>query len=331
VNPHRYRVFGRAIESEIPLDDLAPAPAGPAHWELRRGCSGPDEQPLELVGRHLVERWEYRLYRTPDGLRLMFAEQYVFDLSPDGRRIVWYPLPGALQENVRALVLGPVLALAQSLEGGFCLHGSAVATAEGGIAFLGSKYQGKSTLSLALTRAGARLLSDDCVAIDMGQELVVRPGVHSVRLWNDSAEMLRADQMRARLLRGVKNTLADLPTAMLQEAAVPLRAVYLLESVSPLHAEAAVARVPVPPALASVSVAYHTKIPQPLLGLDGTALQFQRAVALVRSVPVFRLRVVRDFTRLDAVARTLLAWHGSGTGDEVTGDSVGAGLASTFS
>ncbi|HEY9448702.1 MAG TPA: hypothetical protein VIQ60_03080, partial [Gemmatimonadaceae bacterium] len=48
----------------------------------------------------------------------------------------------------------------------------------------------------------------------------------------------------------------------------------------------------------------------PLLGKSEASVLLDRAVRLAVAVPVYTLRVARDFARLDDVVQQLLTWHG---------------------
>jgi hypothetical protein len=311
---HHYSVFGGCLAAEFPIPDLVPRRAGRADWRCVVADGPPPELPLDPVGEHDVDGWPYLLSRGPDRLRLVFAGCYVFDILDAGRRIVWYPSSEATDENVRALLLGPVLALVHDTGGALSLHGSAVAIGGEGIAFLAPKHHGKSTLALALTLAGGRHLSDDVVVVDPDPVLRVRPGVHSVRLWHDAAEVLATEAAGGVIVDGTKKTLTEMSARRLQRSAVPLGAVYVLRPVLPAEDDAgrtvpAVEREELPPIMATITLTGHTKLAPTLVGRDGSALQFLRAAEIARRAPVYALRVVRGFDRLDEVVRTILGWH----------------------
>jgi hypothetical protein len=311
---HRYSVFGGCLAAEFRIPDLVPSDRGQADWSCVVADGEAPEVPLETVGEHEVQGWAYLLSRGPDRLRLAFAGLYVFDILDGGRRIVWYPARDATDENVRALLLGPVLALVHDTGGALSLHGSAVALGGEGIAFLAPKHHGKSTIALALTLAGGRHLSDDVVVVDPDTVLRVRPGVHSVRLWHDAADRLATQAAGGVLVDGAKKTLTEMPLARLQRSAVPLGAVYVLRPVMPEagdgeRGQPAAERVEMAPSKGAIELTLHTKLAPTLVGREGRILQFQRAAEIARRVPVYDLRILRSFDRLDDVVRTILGWH----------------------
>jgi hypothetical protein len=308
-----YSVFGGCLRSEIPFPDLLPSPDASAlsrpDWTLRVVHGAVPQDGATQTGAHQVGPWHYRLFDTATGLRLELSDDYVFELAEGGTEIRWYVSDRATIENVRALVLGPLLALAHHLRGGLCLHGSAVAVGEQGLAFLAGKHHGKSTLGLALALAGARHLTDDAVAVDLSSPLRLRPGIHSVRLWQDSADRF-ARSLECTLVQGLKATLTELPEQLIRTAAVPLAAVYMLRPVQSADATVAAERSLLDPSGATLAMICHTKLPQPLMGRARSGEQFQRVGAVARSVQVYDLAVARDFDRLSDVVEIILSWHG---------------------
>jgi hypothetical protein len=212
---------------------------------------------------------------------------------------------------VRMAILGRILPTALHAAGTLCLHGSAVALDGRGIAFLAPKLHGKSTLALALANAGARLLTDDTLPVDPGPPVTVGPGVHSVRLWGDSAERIAGSRVRSnRMPGGAKHVFDELPESQITLERVPLAAVYLLKPVAPLAGGEAVRRARVAAVPAAMSIVTQLKVGA-VLGGEESARSFDRAVRVAESVPVFSLEVVRDFARMPDVVAQLLAWHGA--------------------
>jgi hypothetical protein len=308
-----YSAFGGCLRSDIVLPDLLPVRGQPPpiDWIFRVIPGPPPSVPLELLGEHDPDGGGTKLFRTDRGLRLQWADQFVFDILDQGTDIVWYRIDGAPDEYVRALLLGPVLALTHHLSGALCLHGSAVSVGPCGIGFLAGKYHGKSTLALALTLGGARHLSDDALLVDLEPDVRLRPGIPSVRLWNDSAALLGGNDVAGHVLDGVKMTLTDLPARLVCRTPVALSALYMLQPVVASESAPAAERVELSPAMAAAALSCHTKLPQALIGNAESVPNFLRSAALVRAVPVFELRVMRDFARLPEVVETILGWHGA--------------------
>ena len=203
------------------------------------------------------------------------------------------------------------MALALHASGYLCLHGSSVATATGAIAFLAPKYHGKSTLALALSRAGAKLLTDDILPVDPSPPIRAIPGVHQVKLWQDSATHFGVDRVTEPPVPGSKHLLHDFDDSMITNERVPLAAVYLL---SPVIVEEGAAAPPVsrtrlhsvPSALALVR---HSIMGSMLTGPDAQRV-FDRASVVAETVPVYQLTVAAGMERIGDTVDQLLAWHG---------------------
>jgi len=313
-----YFVFGGHLRSQLEIPDLSPAQErNRPDWELAVSAAAPPES-IELLGTREVEPgWEFRLHRVADGLRLDYRGTGSYCIHAGGSRIVWHPDPESnvnpdfLLEMARAILLGPVMALALHQAGILCLHGSAVTIGGRAVAFLAPKLHGKSTLALALTDAGARFLTDDLVAIDVRATPVVLPGVHSVRLRSDTARRLGERFARATLTEGYKQTLTNLPRRALGWEPAPLAAVYLVRPTRAIDDGKAVAREAMPATRAAVSMALEKKLTDDLIGLREAGSMLQWIGDVVSAVPVYRLSLLRDLERLPDVVRELMAWHGA--------------------
>ncbi|WP_287382690.1 hypothetical protein, partial [Methanobacterium sp.] len=90
--------------------------------------------------------------------------------------------------NIIPFLLGPVMALLLHQQGFLVLHGSAVNTGTGAVAFLGHRGNGKSTTAIHLYVEGYPLVADDILAIKFDDEglPVVYPGYPHVRLSDEA-------------------------------------------------------------------------------------------------------------------------------------------------
>lgn len=317
-----YFVFGGCLRSELVFPDLSPVrPGTPPDWEFRIDPTSPPE-PIELLGtREIAPEWAYRLYRVASGRCLEYGGTGSFEISSDGRRIAWHP--GSKPEDeatrlemARAIVLGPVMALILQQSGILCLHGSAVEIRGKGVAFLAPKVHGKSTLALALTAAGARLMTDDLVAIDPDPSPTLLPGVHSVRVMKDVAELVGAEFSDALRSPGFKTTFSRLGSESLSWEPVPLAGIYLLEPSNRLEPGVNAIREALPPMHAAAALAKGKKLTDGLLGSTSAGELLDLIAVVSKRVPVFRFRFRAGLERLPAVVAEILAWHPSDEGGE---------------
>lgn len=308
---HWYRVYGRLLASDLPFPELTEAAPGTATWTFRVR-SGSDSQappPASLLGQQTIySGCEARLHATSAGWRITVDDTAVYDLTDQGRTIIWTPLPDCLPDFLRAHLLGRVLATAMHFSGALVLHGSAVAYPGGALLFLAPKHSGKSTLALALAEAGARLVSDDTIMVTSDVMPRVWPGVHSLRLLPDVAKRLGHIGLPAERGDG-KSVVTDLPRERLEQRARPLLAVYLLAAAESIAGGKAIARRELSAPLAAAAIVGQGKVSE-MLGIGEQPVLLARAAELVARVPVYRLAVLHDLARLPEVAERLAGWHG---------------------
>jgi hypothetical protein len=311
-----YQVFGGALRSDIEFPELRVIESDAPSWTLRSAALVPDMVAATLLGEaEVIPGCQVRLFRHDVGFRFVFDDTGSFDITNGGTEIAWSKGPNFEDSWVRADVTGRVLAVAMHASGHLCLHGSAVATGAGAIAFLAPKFHGKSTLALALTRAGAKLLTDDVLPVDPRTPVQAVPGVHQVKLWQDSATHFGVDREAPR--PGNKHLLHDFDDSMLSNDRTSLAAIYLL---SPINVEEgaaapAVARTRMHVVPSALALVRHSIMGSMLGGADAQ-LVIDRATTIAEAVPVYQLAVAAGMERIGDTVEQLLAWHG---GAAVTG------------
>ena len=305
--PHLHSAFGGVLRSAIALPELPRAAAGASpDWTFEVvDRLAPVRDARECGRERLADGVHVRLVRHALGARVEYDDTGTFDVDAGGRAIRWERRDGVPEEAVRTDLISRVLATALHVAGTPVLHGSGVVADGRALAFLAPKLHGKSTLATALVRAGALLLSDDALPVEPGSPPRARPGVHSVRLWNDAAERLApgADHMTL----GTKRLLRDLPPASLARASAPLAAIYLLAP-APAGATEPVTRDRIATVPAALALVRQAKLGELLAGSEAPAM-LERAVAIASAVPVYALRVARDLGRVGAAAERILDWH----------------------
>ncbi len=308
---HWYRVYGRLLASDLRFPELAEADPGQPAWTFRQQDSvdsTPTEPPQEVLGRQTIySGCDATLRRTARGWSITVDDTGTFELTEECRSVGWRALPDHLPDFLRAHLLGRVLATAMHFSGSLVLHGSGVAYPGGAILFLAPKHSGKSTLALALTMAGGRLVSDDTLAVDFDGGPVVWPGVHSLRLLPDAAERLGRTGMDASRSDG-KRILTDLPAEQVEHRRLPIQAVYLLTPADSIEGDRAVARRQLPAPVAAASLVGQGKVSE-MLGVGEQPTLLRRAATLVSHVPVYRLAVQHALERLDEVTAQVAQWH----------------------
>lgn len=317
---YRYSVYGECLASSVPFPELPTSDAKASRWTFETTPQlAPMVDATELGADRIYGEVFARLYTHAHGHRITVDDTGSFELSRDGTHVTWEERAESWPDFVRAHLVGRVLATALYFDGLLPLHASAVETRDGVVAFLAPKGFGKSTLALALTVAGARLVTDDTLPVEPSAELgmdsgvasrgrpVAWPGVHSLRVHDDALAAVGAARPTLDTRDG-KRIVSELLPSQLMSRHTPLAAIYLIDPVMP--EAGTVTRTALPAMLAAVGVVAHVKIGR-MLGPAAAGPMLERAAAITRSVPVFRLHAPRDLSQLPATAATLLDWHGS--------------------
>ena len=302
-----YELYGSRLESSIDFPELTPSGAGAARWQFRMAEQlDAMRDPVTLGSERIYGDVHAELVAHQGGHRIIVGDTGSFDLSPEGS-ISCAPLATAWPDFIRAHCVGRVLATALFLDGQLPLHGSAARLGDGVVAFLAPKGFGKSSLALALTRAGGAFVTDDTLPLELGDPVRAWPGVRSVRLRPDVADALGATATLGTTREG-KLVVDAASFGAVSDAPAPLAAIYLIDPAPP-EEEGPITRTPLEPIIAAVAVVAHVKIGR-MLGSGAAAQMLERVAAVVRAVPVARLRIPRSLARLDAVTAQLVAWHG---------------------
>jgi hypothetical protein len=300
-----YRAFGRSLHSEVPLPDLPEERPGAADWTLTIR-HGDRPEATRLSAEHDIGGEILRVWRTRGGILFVYDPIGAFEITTDGREITWFPAADAVPEHVPAAILGPVLGLAMHARGVPCLHGSAVSIGGEGVAFLGPKGYGKSTTTAALLEAGAQLITDDTLALALGGNPRLLPGVRSVKLWRDSFREV-APRLPTELGAGAKRTLRGFPSRACREKPTRFAAAYVLNPTTPAPG-AEVERERLSTRAATLALVANSKVAHLLEPVE-SGLILQAAADVAGRVPVYSLHVPRSWDHLPEVVAAVLGWH----------------------
>ena len=301
-----YRLFAGLLNSELDFPELSAVEGETADWTLEIGRSTRSELGEPLGEDVVYGDCRVRCYRAPDaGFSLEYDDTGRFDISPDGRRIVWVRPESVVEDAARADVASRVLSLAMHAAGTFTLHASAVSLHGAGLAFVAPKYHGKSTLAAALVQHGAKLLTDDTLPVRLDPVPLLLPGVQQLRLWGDAAARISgaepADPSR-------KVVMTELVEQRVEAAAVPFTAAYVLVPIARDDANEIVRRERLPAVAGTMALVQHARL-APLFRRREAGTLFTQAAAVADRVPVYALFVQRHLERLDDVVEQIVAWH----------------------
>lgn len=302
----RYRLYGLAVETDLPLPGLQPAPSrAPADLVMWLGHVPADAFPpvpeercyaSPRVSGEAVP--SLVVHRAADGgaYRLRYADGIEFRVDAAGTRVACTWPPGQTLEDAATYLLGSICGLALRLRGVPSLHASAVALPGGAAAVCGPPQSGKSTTAAAFAARGRALLADDVVPLlDRPRGVHVQPAYPHLRLWPDVLPALYGEG-------------ADLPPltpnwdkrflaleGAFHEKPLPLRAVYLLTGRDHHDAPRFQPVTPMDALLELLANAYMGWFPEP-------AAQARELVVLgkvARAVPVIRVTPHADPRRVD--------------------------------
>lgn len=193
------RLFGWRVRSDVLLPDLL-------DWE------GDDRIPdvLFTVGAVQKGREDWRSFTPgvwvgPAGELLLCIPDVAAYLVEGGSQVTIEPFLPITAPDIRAFLLGTVLATLCFNRGMMPLHASGVATPHGALLVSGNSGMGKSTLAATLHRCHhLPLISDDMCALDFQnrETPVLWPAFPRLKMWRDSAQSLQMSTTGAERTRG---------------------------------------------------------------------------------------------------------------------------------
>jgi hypothetical protein len=295
---YHYTAFGLDICTCLPLPELLTGRAGrPADVRISY-ASLPRPPANELDdGRYAAYNGrEAQLYWEWIG---MFVVQ-------DGCRILIDPLPDLPDGVLRQFLLGSVFSVLLHQRGHLVLHASAVAIDNAAAVFVGHKGFGKSTTAAALHARGHTLLTDDVVAMDLGNPAgpMVLPSFPQFKLWPETASFLGVDPQQLPQLVDVPEVVkrARPIDAGFATTALPLRAIFMLDVDDTVQIEAVSAQHAF---LALMPHWQSARQGEKFAKVVGSPEFFQKGAALVANVPVYRLGRPFDFDQMPQVINAI--------------------------
>ena len=156
-----FAVADIVIDVPFPIPEL-PTTVRAADWSVTAGAvADARDQPLIFETRAADGQLWVGLRGSGDRYVLSFPTQVDFLLDLAARTVTYDARADTAENSLRHLLIDQVVPHLLAADGGLVLHASAVATAEGALAFVGPSGTGKSSLAAALVTRGATLLADD--------------------------------------------------------------------------------------------------------------------------------------------------------------------------
>lgn len=289
-----YLAYGLKIQSALPLLEFLPA----------GNRLDPADVTLDVLSNpelfHQVDQttppekdWTLTVSRTT--ATVFIRDSGLFEIT-EGRHIAITLAPEADEGLLRLYVGGVIMAILLYQRSCLVLHASAVIMAGQVVAFLGMSGAGKSSLAVALEKAGYPIITDDVLALQLGRNTVLAaPGYPQVKLTKESATTLGHDLDSLLPLHQAEIKLGYRLKSTFPTQALPLQALYFL------GVGEALAITPQPPQTSLLELIPHSAPTRWRLPGDGQHLA--QCAQLAQQIPMFCLQRPRDLSRLEESAR----------------------------
>lgn len=305
-----YEFCGVTIGSDRALPDLRRGVLAEAECAI---VFGP--QPRPPTPRRWFQEWRLpggrrwlSIGRVAGGYLLRFPGQADFVVGADGAHVAVHPSEDLPEETLRHLLIDQVLPLTLSRRGSLSLHASAVhLPGIGTVGFVGATGRGKSTLAAAFAAGGARIVTDDCLAISFvdGGPFAL-PGYPGLRLWPGvGANSLLRAAPSTRVAHYSRKRRVHRRALPFHNRPSPLRALFLLSPRASTGAPASIRRYGGAPArmMGLLRFAYVLDIED----RKDQARLFDGLATLTAAVPVLRLKLRHGHSRLARAAELIRA------------------------
>ena len=309
----RGTAFGITVTSTDPVPGIATRVSarlsGDTNVELRarrdlmatwRGSSGRVYDEIRDRSGRVV----FRLKIDPDIGYLFTLRRYgAYLVSADGTEILCAP-PPVRPWFWERFVVARALPFATVLHGHEAFHASCVSLGGRGLALVGNRGDGKTSVAVQLALQGASILTDDVLALDRAEHAVVaHPGAALISVRRDQFRLLSAtERTRLGTIVGRGNKVYVAPRSM--PGRLPLSAIYFLSrgasgrSIRIRHLPR-----PDPRALLAASFVPFVQTPERL------TRQLDVCAAISNDVPVFDIKIPSSVTAGEVAGR--LATHSS--------------------
>lgn len=312
--PSRYALYGETLASRFPFRTRLQPATGQTTWEFELAAGGARPEtaglPRLFASPHLTAAGEpaAELYGGGGVELLRFAGCCDFVL--DGDRIAGHLHDPAGAPQLEVRLLGAVVGYLLERAGLLVLHGSAVVAGGRAVAFAGGNRAGKTGLAAAWMERGARLLTDDLLAIDSSAGVDrALPGPPEMRVWPDAAARFLPDRWQ-RLTRVLPaEDKRRLPVGGDGFGLCHGRPAELAALVLPRRRAAAGRRLPaldrLAPAAALRALLTHSYSPLLVEAVGWRERRLTALASLAERLPVFELRYDGGLERLGEVAEAV--------------------------
>jgi len=175
---YRYQVFGLCIESAFKMEELTPE-----HDDIRNADVRILSVDLGIEMKAMGEAPPFMNFEDPERVVMVWPGCAAVEICGHSHVNV-QEYPGNPETYMAFPILGPIMGWLLFQRGLAVLHSSAVSIDNFAIAFMGDKGAGKSTTAAAFLQAGADLITDDLLVIDMSSDQLpmIQPSFAQLKL-----------------------------------------------------------------------------------------------------------------------------------------------------
>jgi hypothetical protein len=323
---HRHEIYGVVLDTPYEIIGLREVEKKDATVVLAAAAAGAFARASRDAGDRSRagndDDWFHHATQEDGSEYLRWSGHFEFLIDAAGSEIVFSELDAASPEALQTYLLGQVLSFALLKQGIEPLHATTVVVDGRAVAFAGGSGAGKSTLAASFLAAGHRLLTDDLLVLEEGEDEVLGyPGMPRLKLYPEvAATLLPAAAAGVAMNEFTRKRILPLMENQFRDSVAPLAAIFILESPPDSAANATGSRAgestprfalgspeiePLPSRRAFFDLIENTF--NPLLD-DRQRLrhQFHQIARWIERVPVATLRGPRDLGRVSELRDAVL-------------------------
>lgn len=291
---HSYLAYGLKIQSALALPEFLPAVDAIADYDVTLNLISNSDLYFEV--ERAIERdrpWTLSVSRTEATAFIRNAG--LFEITA-GQQIDITPAPDVEEGELRLYVGGVIMAILLYQRNCLVLHASAVRIVDRVVAFLGVSGAGKSSIAVALEKAGYPIVTDDVLAlhfIDGG--VYAAPGYPQVKLTRESATTLGHDFDQLLPLHRVETKLGYRLQSAFPTALMPLEALFFLDLGEQIEITS------LPPQDKVTGLLTHSAPTR--WQIPGDGLHLTQCTRLAKQIPILQLKRPRNLSQLEDSAK----------------------------
>jgi hypothetical protein len=284
-----YYAYGLGIHSEIAIPEfIAGATPQDVTITINKNAAISDYLPTEVI----EQPWALRLTREK---AIVYVRETGVFLIDNGHKIVFIPVPEAIEQSARFYIVGTVMAILLYQRQFLVLHGSVINFDGEAVIFLGNSGDGKSSTAAALHAAGYNLVNDDVAPITLeDSQVILQPGFPQIKMSQATANALGYDFASLPLIHPSEEKRGYRPQHNFLRSPLTVKRIYILEYGVDF------ASTPLAASIAVMELSRHSR--PTTLYHQGDALHFFQCANLVKEQTIYRLTRPKNLELLPQIA-----------------------------